>query len=299
MFKFLKAIRVRRSYLWASALLFEMLWSGWLDMKVACSGAEHPAQSDSSLPNPIGQASGRMEVDPVDSAIQVEENNPPTPSNPTAPAPPTPLTTPPTPITLVRVPSEVKPIVAQLQLLQMINDPADHIWLPHQTQDNTLQWILMLNPEKMALSNDSAYNPIQCIIIPKSWKETEYNRCFEGLTPLQRITGQAPMVVLGLCLEYGQASFKLLLLLLRILAMPRVEVHLYGQLQPDESHQAKQTLASQAYLLNGLPEDISARKTLLHIHTLNTIEYWRDILELVIQTYRDLELRGGAIIGLV
>ncbi|KAI5187380.1 hypothetical protein NEHOM01_2134 [Nematocida homosporus] len=183
----------------------------------------------------------------------------------------------------------------------MINDPADHTWLPHQTQDNTLQWILMLNLEKMALSSEPAdmpiqYNRTQPIIIPRSWKESEYNRCFEGLTLLQRITSQAPIAVHGLCLEYGQASFKLLLLLLRILAMPRVVVNLCGQLQPDESLLAKQTLASQAYLLKNLPEDISARKTLLQMHTTNTIEYWRDILELVIQTYRDLELREGFIV---
>ncbi|KAI5187379.1 hypothetical protein NEHOM01_2133 [Nematocida homosporus] len=123
MFRFLKAIRVKRSYLWAGALLVSLglasavycLWQ--LNMKVTCSDAEQPEQPESSLPNPIGQASGRMEVDRVDSAIQVEENNPPTPTSPTTPPPtpiapvlptppptpiapvlPTPLTTPPTPI---------------------------------------------------------------------------------------------------------------------------------------------------------------------------------------------------------
>ncbi|KAI5186709.1 hypothetical protein NEHOM01_1648 [Nematocida homosporus] len=349
MFRFLKAIRVKRSYLWVGALLVSLglasavycLWQ--LNMKVTCSDAEQP---ESSLPNPIGQVSGRMEVDRVDSAIQVEENNPPTPpltpltpiaptpSNPIAPTPPltplttpsnpiapvlptppltpptpiaptpplTPLTTPSNPITPVRVspvfrtlPPEVKPIVAQLQLLQMINDPVDHTWLPHQTQDNTLQWILMLNPEKMALSNEPARKPIQYnrtqpIIIPKSWKETEYNRCFEELTPLQRITGQAPVAVLGLQLEYGQASFKLLLLLLRILSMPRVEVDLYGHLQLDESHQARQMLAGIDYLLENLPDDISGRKTILHIHTPGPTNYWGEF-GLIIHAYRNLDLK--------
>ncbi|KAI5185483.1 hypothetical protein NEHOM01_0842 [Nematocida homosporus] len=84
MFKFLQAIRVKRSYLWAllvSVLLFGMYWLECQDMKVACSDAEHPAlpeQSDSSLTNPIlAQTSKHMKIDPVDFATQVEENNPP------------------------------------------------------------------------------------------------------------------------------------------------------------------------------------------------------------------------------
>ncbi|KAI5187502.1 hypothetical protein NEHOM01_2225 [Nematocida homosporus] len=85
MFKFLQAMRVRRSYLWVSALLFEMLGSGWLDMKVACSGAEHPRhlkRPSSSLPSLIpGQTSRRMKVDRTNSVIQVEANNPFTPSS--------------------------------------------------------------------------------------------------------------------------------------------------------------------------------------------------------------------------
>ncbi|KAI5186702.1 hypothetical protein NEHOM01_1641 [Nematocida homosporus] len=58
-----------------------MYWLEWQGMKVACSDAEHlelPEQSESSLTNPIlTQTSKHMKVDPVDSATQVEENNPP------------------------------------------------------------------------------------------------------------------------------------------------------------------------------------------------------------------------------
>ncbi|KAI5187045.1 hypothetical protein NEHOM01_1890 [Nematocida homosporus] len=307
MFKFLKAIRVRRSYLGlvlVSVSLFGMYWLEWQDMKVACSDAEHPEhikQPSSSLANPIPAQTRRiMKVDPVDSAMQVEEKKAPTP--PTSfiilpPEPTTPTQTPPNPKTPVQalpvfrtLPSEAKPIITQLQHLQLIKDPLDHTWISLQTR-NTTGWILVLSPEQMALNNEPAHLPPQNITIPESWKENEYNNCFEDLAPLRKITSQAPVVVRGLRLEYGQASFKLLLLLLRILSMFRVEIHLYGHLQLDESLQTEQILVSLAYLLNGLPENISARKTLLQMHTTNTIEYWREILKLVIQTYKDLELR--------
>ncbi|KAI5187717.1 hypothetical protein NEHOM01_2317 [Nematocida homosporus] len=123
------------------------------------------------------------------------------------------------------------------------------------------------------------------------WDKNEYNNCCQDLDHLQKVTSQAPIVIQGLQLEYGQASFKLLLLLLRVLDMPRVEIHLYGHLRLDESLQTEQILDGIDYLLNGLPENISARKTLLQIHTTNTIEYWRDILKLVIQAYSRLDLK--------
>ncbi|KAI5184833.1 hypothetical protein NEHOM01_0435 [Nematocida homosporus] len=320
MFRFLQAVQVKRSYLWVCALLAGLglasgiycLWQ--LNLKIACSDAEQPEQSESSLPIPIGQANGRMEVHRVDSAIQVEENNPLTPSSAVLSLPPIsstlptlPTQTPSNPITPIasapsilsnlerpRLPLLPPPLLSltwRLKNLKIIDQNTDVTWITHQSQYNTTSWSLILNLDQMALNSEPVHRPIYRIVIPKSWDKNEYNNSCQDLGVLQKLTGQAPVVVHGLCLDYGPASFKLLLLLLRILNMPRVEIRMNSQVLHSEDIQTTRMLAGIDYLLDDLPEDISGRETLLRVHTPNTVEYWREILKLVIQTYSKLELR--------
>ncbi|KAI5187081.1 hypothetical protein NEHOM01_1914 [Nematocida homosporus] len=263
MFRFLKAMRVRRSYLWISVLLFEMLGSGWLNMKVACiDDAEHPEQSNSSLSNPIIPT-------------------------PTAQTPPYPI--PPEPTT---IPSQ---LAQRLVDLSVIRNPHKHTWMLHRTQYNTFQWLLTLNPEQTIPNNDPALGPTQYIIAPRWWKESDYNSCYQDLAPLQRIVSTRRMEILDIELKHGRTALKLLRLLLHILDTPRLDVYLNRQPQHSKDPRFDLTHADVNCLFDDLPEGIRDRRTYLCMQLPNTADSGIDILWLAIQAYEwvDLTLRSA------
>ncbi|KAI5184829.1 hypothetical protein NEHOM01_0431 [Nematocida homosporus] len=172
-------------------------------------------------------------------------------------------------------------LIARLEELLVISSAADHTWTEYSYADGQSEWVLELNTEAILPVISSNYNNYHVIGVWERWGEKDYDQCVEDLRSLRVIKSAIPVRILGLKMEYAQKAGRLLLLLMRVLDVPRLSI---DWLDPTEEGDALDLEDMRAWVAN-IPPHIKRRPTTFHMFKAGRGRRWDPFFALVNESY--------------